>query len=288
MCAVDRRPYQGDRAVLATMHGKEAVIAPLAERFLGARLRPTGGLDTDAFGTFTRDVARAGSQLDAARAKISAVFDMQPDLRLGLASEGSFGPHPYLPFCALEREIVLLNDRGADLELIGQPSTCNTNFAHMTVTDVASGLFFAKRAVFPSHGIIVMGCREDGPAHDVALIKSAENWDDLASSLDRIVSANGSAFIETDMRAHRNPLRMRAIKRATIDLIRRVHTPCPECERPGYAVTEHLAGLPCSWCSEPTLLTRAEVLSCKGCGLRVERPVAMTHADPVNCGGCNP
>jgi len=84
--------------LLATMHGKEDVIAPLAERFLGVRLQVVDGLDTDTFGTFSRDVARTGSQLDAARAKVAAAFDMLPDILLGLASEGSFGPHPYLPF----------------------------------------------------------------------------------------------------------------------------------------------------------------------------------------------
>lgn len=183
---------------------------------------------------------------------------------------------------------MVLIDREADLELVGHFATPDTNFAHAVVTDVASGLAFTKRAGFPSHGVIVMGCRGEQPAHDIALIKSAESWDALTSSLDIIIAANGSAFVETDMRAHRNPRRMRAIKCATVDLIRRARTPCPACGRPGYSVTERLAGLPCSWCSEPTLLTRAEVLLCDGCGWRVERPIAVTKADPGNCGGCNP
>ena len=45
--------YQNDRACLATMHGKEKVIAPLAERFLGLRLEVVAGIDTDAFGIFS-------------------------------------------------------------------------------------------------------------------------------------------------------------------------------------------------------------------------------------------
>lgn len=288
MPALDHRLYNDSPAILATMHGKETVIAPLAERFLGLRLEVVQGLDTDAFGTFSREVARTGSQFDAARAKIAAAFVLHPEMGIGLASEGSFGPHPHLPFCALDREIVMLVDRQADLELVGRFATPDTNFAHLIVDDVAAGLFFAKRAGFPDHGIIVMGCRDKVPAPDIALIKTVESWDMLTSTLDTIISANGCAFVETDMRAHRNPQRMRAIKRATVDLIRRARTPCPQCGQPGYAVTERLAGLPCSWCSEPTLLTRAEVLSCIRCGWRVERSVAQSKADPGNCGACNP
>lgn len=280
--------YCGDRAVLATMHGKETAIAPLAERFLGLRLEVVAGLDTDSFGTFTRDVARSGSQLDAARAKIAAVFDMVPDVQIGLASEGSFGPHPYIPFCPLAREIVVLDDRKAGLELIGHYASLDTNFSHAVVADVAVGRAFAEKAGFPDHGVIVMGCRDGQPAHDIALIKDAGSWDELTSALDKVVTDTGSAFVETDMRAHRNPRRMRAIKRATIDLIRRARSACPACGRPGYAVTERLAGLPCSWCREPTLLTRAEVSSCGGCGWRAEQPVSATEADPAHCGECNP
>ncbi len=50
------------------------------------------GANTDRFGTFSRDIERTGSQLDAARAKIAAGFEYAPSARIGLASEGSFGP----------------------------------------------------------------------------------------------------------------------------------------------------------------------------------------------------
>jgi hypothetical protein len=43
--------------------------------------------------------------------------------RVGIASEGSFGPHPSLPFAALDRELVLLIDRETGLELVGHHAT---------------------------------------------------------------------------------------------------------------------------------------------------------------------
>jgi C4-type Zn-finger protein len=103
-----------------------------------------------------------------------------------------------------------------------------------------------------------------------------------------VIGMCGAGFVETDMRAHRNPTRMRAIKRATLDLVRRFRSPCPVCAAPGFAVTERLVGLPCSWCGEPTLAIKAEVLSCAACGHRIERLAPATTADPGQCSGCNP
>jgi hypothetical protein len=280
--------YGGARAVLATMHGKERAIAPLAEGFLGLAVHVPAGLDTDAFGTFSREVARAGSPLDAARAKIAAAFALVPEAQVGLASEGSFGPHPHMPFAALNRELVVLIDRASGLELVGHHATMDTNFAHALVTDRTTALAFAATAGFPAHGVIVMASRQGQPAPELALLKAIASERDLIAATEAALALSDAAHIETDMRAHRNPRRMRAIRRATIDLVRRARSRCPHCARPGFAVTERLAGLPCAWCASPTLLTRAEVLQCAACGHRTEREVAACLAEPIHCEECNP
>jgi hypothetical protein len=281
-------PDDGARAVLATMHGKERAIAPLAVRFLGLAVTVPAGLDTDAFGTFTRDIARTGSPLDAARAKIAAAFALVPEARIGLASEGSFGPHPSLPFAALNRELVVMIDREAGLELVGHHATMDTNFAHVLVTRQAEARAFAEKAGFPAHGVIVVASREGQPAPELALFKAIKREPDLITAINAALAFTGAAHIETDMRAHRNPKRMRAIRRAMIDLIRRARSQCPACMRPGFAVTERLTGLPCAWCASPTMLSRAEVLQCAGCGHREERAVAAASANPMHCEACNP
>ena len=61
--------YRGARIALLTQHGKERVLAPLFALELDATLVVEGGFDTDALGTFTREVDRAGTQLEAARRK---------------------------------------------------------------------------------------------------------------------------------------------------------------------------------------------------------------------------
>ena len=123
----------GKDAVLATMHGKERAIGPLVETALGLRLRLPSAFDTDTFGTFSREIARAGSPLDAARAKVAAAFAREPDAQVGVSSEGSFGPHPSFPFMALGREIVVLIDRETGMELVGRHADLATNFDHATI-----------------------------------------------------------------------------------------------------------------------------------------------------------
>lgn len=280
--------YQSTRAVLATMHGKERVIVPLAARFLGLQVDVPPGLDTDVFGTFSREVARTGSPLDAARAKIAAAFALAPHVHVGLASEGSFGPHPQVPFCMLGREIVVMADRKTGLELVGYHATTDTNFAHTVVTDISAALTFAGSVGFPAHSVIVMGMRDGQPVPQPLLFKDIDDQHALTASAQAAIAASGAAHIETDMRAHRNPRRMRSIGRAMIDLVRRARNHCPGCARPGYGVTGRIAGLPCAWCAAPTLLTRAEDLQCASCGHREERPVALTAADPMHCEECNP
>jgi hypothetical protein len=289
MSSPARKFYDGEEAVLATMHGKERVIAPLLEQELGLSVGLADGLDTDRFGSFTREVERTGSQLEAARAKIAAGFDCAPSARVGLASEGSFGPHPFIPFLPLGRELILLVDRKADFELVGLDADSETNFGHAVVTDVAGAIAFAQRSRFPEHGLIVIGCEDDRPAPQLMIDKDITDSGKLEAAVKDCVALCGRAFVETDMRAHRNPTRMAAIGRATEDLIQRFLSTCPACLRPGFVVTERIPGVPCAWCAAPTEVIRTEISACVGCGHRTERPATdMATADPGQCGRCNP
>jgi hypothetical protein len=258
------RPYKNTVAVLATMHGKERAIGPVLEQGLGLRVALAIGLDTDRFGTFSRDIERTGFQLDAARAKIAAGFEYAPYARVGIASEGSFGPHPYTPFLASGRELVLLIDRERGLELTGYFVSPETNYGHAVVSDMDAAVAYAERSKFPEHGLIVMGCVEDKPSPGLALFKDVVDHAALEDAVGQVVAKCGAAFVEADMRANRNPTRMRAIERAASDLVRRFRSQCPACAHPGFDVTER-TGLPCEWCGLPTHVVRTEVLTCSAC-----------------------
>ena len=279
----------GKLAVLATMHRKEEVIAPVLESRLGLRTIVPPRFDTDRFGTFTREVRRKGSQLDAARAKIAAGFDVVPEATVGIASEGSFGPHPSFPVAALGRELVLLIDRDTGFELAGHDATPETNFGNRVVTRVEEAIEFAFRGGFPQHGVIIMAFADAAPNPALGLFKNIGGEPELVAAVGTLVGRFGSAFIEADMRASWNPTRMRSIERAVMDLARRFASRCPRCAHPGYDVTKLVAGLACARCGEPTAVIQSKLLSCVSCGHHeVLSATEDRVADPGQCEHCNP
>ena len=163
-----------------------------------------------------------------------------------------------------------------------------TNFSYAVVAKVADAMAFADRARFPGHGVIVIGCVDQQPAPDRALIKDSDDWPDLERAIETVITTCGVAFIETDMRAHRNPTRMRTIKHATRDLVCRFRSQCPMCARPRFAISQRLFGLPCSWCGSLKIALKADVHCCEGCGYREEHAVKAATADPGQCAVCNP
>lgn len=282
------RALAGEQVWLPTIHGKGSIIAPLLRHSLGVSLRIDENVDTDQFGTFSHDVPREGSALDAARRKIDAVFEKNNTADWVLASEGSFGPHPAIALLPLARELVVLKHRATELEIIGRDTSLSTNFAHKIVQDVAKGLAFAKAAGFPRHGLIVLGVEEGEPAPNLFLEKGLDCEDGLATALEAAIASHGSAFIETDMRAHMNPTRRRAIGRATKDLVRRLLSRCTACGAPGFGRSGMVKGRPCSLCGGATDLPRAIIESCVMCDAQEECPVPEKEADPQFCPYCNP
>ncbi len=142
-------------AVLATMHQKERVMAPVLERELGVNILVPAALDTDTFGTFTREVKRSGTQIEAARHKAQKALEIAGET-LAFASEGTFGPHPMMPYLPANREIVILLDRANNLELIGDSFSVETNYSHELVSRIEEADDFAKKAGFPDHALVVI------------------------------------------------------------------------------------------------------------------------------------
>jgi hypothetical protein len=74
--------------VLATMHQKERVMAPLLEKELGIKVIVPPNFNTDSFGTFTREIKRPGDQLETARLKAEKALLLTGET-LAFASEGA-------------------------------------------------------------------------------------------------------------------------------------------------------------------------------------------------------
>ena len=276
--------------MLATMHRKEQAIAPVLEEALGLRIEVAHGLDTDRFGTFTREVPRPGTQRETARLKAQAALAAVPEADYGLASEGSFGPHPWLPWIGGGRELIVLMDRDGGFELVGADLTAETNCGSRLVSSVADALAFAQSVGFPSHAIVVIGVQNGEPDVSKEVYKGLMTSEELENAVRVVLEQHGAAHVESDMRAHVNPTRLQAIERAARDLARLARRGCPRCERPGFDVVERLRGLPCGACGMPTRRVRLEIVSCTGCGFREERVPAtgQAPASPAECDLCNP
>lgn len=273
--------------VLATMHRKEQVIAPLMQRHLGLELVIPPKFNSDQYGTFTRDVQRPGDQLQTARLKAEAAM-AATGMAIALASEGAFGPHPLLPFTAANRELVILLDRDRQLELVGEHWSPETNFSHRQVQRIEEALEFAQKAGFPEHGLVVMADPSLGRSSDVT--KGVTTEAQLIATVTSLLQREGCAHIETDMRAMHNPTRMKAIEQATLDLIQQFHRRCPQCDWPGFRIQERRRGLPCAWCHSPTELTLSVLYRCTQCGFTKDDPYpdGSQYADPAHCSYCNP
>ena len=284
-----RTTFAGAIAALGTRHGKERVIGPTLQAELGIRVELVNDLDTDRFGTFTREIPRAGTARETARLKALAAMEANGHASFGLSSEGSFGPHPSVPFFAGGVELVLLIDRETGIELIGIDVTMQTNFASTCTTTLDEARSFAGQVSFPSHGLIVIAAPREKPEPALGMIKGILDPAQLEQAVQDTLRLHGRAWIETDMRAHLNPTRMRSIERAAQALAHAARSLCPSCARPGYVLVQCIGGLPCADCGEPTAKARAEVFACAGCGRREERPLAgASHATADECPFCNP
>ena len=281
----DLKPYSGLKASLLTQHGKESVICPQLFDSNGLEVVHVSDYDTDKLGSFTRDIPRYGSQLDAARKKARVGMDLS-GLTLGIASEGAFDNDPYTGMFPWNYELVLLIDDIRNIEIIGFfGGQAQSASRQVSSWDELTALL--SEAQFTTHQLVI---RPDDEYHqecrkgikDLHSLKEAFDW---ATSL----SIKGSVFVENDLRAHTNPTRMANILKATQDLSRKMNSLCPECGSPGFSISSRKKGLPCSSCEAPTNLPVANIWSCVNCEYKKEEMMpAQMKADPSKCNYCNP
>lgn len=279
--------FRGRNLVVATMHGKERVISPLVERYLGVHtILPPKSFNSDLFGTFTREIKRAGNQLEAARKKARAAIELT-GCDLAISNEGSFGTHPSIPFVQSNLELMLLVDKKNGYEIRGHYRTPKTNAHGQYVKSPGEAMDAAKKLDFPNHGLIV---RRTETSKEI--FKNIDTMAELENIVQKLFKRpfTKKIYLETDLRAHRNPTRMAAIEEATKDLLKNIASVCPKCFAPGFVIAEIEKGLKCSQCDVPTELPISEIYLCSQCHYREKKEITDygSKADPRYCAYCNP
>jgi hypothetical protein len=205
---------------------------------------------------------------------------------LAVASEGSFGPHPQVYMIPANEEFLILIDKVNQLEIIVRELSTSTNFSGQLVNSFKSLKQFAASVSFPSHALVLKDQREG--AKDV--LKGIQDEALLQNEFERMLKKYNQVYVETDMRAMYNPMRMEVIAAAAEKLVDRVNQRCPACGTPGYDVIKVVSGLPCAACSSPTRSPLSCIYGCQKCAFEQEVffPNKKEKEDAMYCDYCNP
>jgi hypothetical protein len=277
--------YQNQICHLASMHKKEKAIKEPFKKFLGCEVIPVD-LNTDLFGTFTGEIERKLTPHKTAKEKCYKGLEIQGGT-LGISSEGSFNPHPYFPFITANLEILFFTDLNLGFELTLTKLSTETNYSSQLIQSTQELFNFANKALFPSHALILRPEKANDPN---LIFKGIQNPQELENIFYICMqnSKEASVFVETDMRAHMNPTRMKIIEELSYEMADRLKKRCPSCQIPGWGIVEKVSGLPCKACYLPTDLIKSESYGCCSCSYREEKELDRELADPSLCPSCNP
>lgn len=277
--------FTGRKLLIATKHEKEKVITPLLEKALGVKCFVAENFDTDILGTFTGEVERTDDPVSTARSKCLIAMSLN-DCDLAIASEGSFGVHPFLFFIYADDEIVMFIDKKNDLEITARELSTETNFNGEKIKTEKQLFDFAEKSKFPSHALILRKSKEDY----TEIIKGITDRGQLKKYFNEFLEKYAVAYVETDMRAMYNPTRMSVIGRAVQKLVDKINSHCPQCNTPGFGITEAKPGLPCNLCGSITRSTLSYIYTCKKCSFTKEEmyPHGKITEEPTYCDFCNP
>jgi hypothetical protein len=267
---------------MPTMHDKGRLIAPAFKEILELKIEEVD-VDTDVLGTFSGEVERVGTPLETAIKKARLGIDAT-GIPYAVASEGSVGPDPLVPFINANIEIMVFIDDELGIK-VHSTHKSNDILAFTTDTTKTDLQKLLTKFDFPNHALIVK------PKIGTGAIKGIRNLLDLEKAIaqSRAASTDGEAIIESDLRAMSSPSRQRNISAAGLKLAQRLAQICPECSIPGWGLTTYIKGVECSECGELSQeAVRQEVLGCVACEFTALGAVINLTLDPSRCMSCNP
>lgn len=277
--------FRHSKIALLTKHKKEIEISPLIKNYLGTDIELFTSYDTDELGTFTREKKRNQSQLETARLKAIKATEIS-GYQIGIGSEGSFTTDPYMGMIPWNIEMIVLYDKKNSIEIVGTEQRPFKS-VQKSITTKEELITLADTIDFPKNNLILRPNNENDPF----INKDFLGMDDLINKFDLLMknSITRTVFVENDHRAHRSISRMEAIRYATIDLVIKCHSFCPECNVPGFSVNRGEGSLRCKYCGEESETFKYIVYKCNKCSF--EKRIKRTDIEKVDqqyCNYCNP
>lgn len=277
--------FSGKPLHVVSKHHKQQCFEPALFGRLGFVCDTVAEVDTDMLGTFSGEVERTLAPLDCAREKCRQALAYCSDGYL-LASEGSFGAHPTLGWVSTGEEWLVFYDIKEQFEVVVRNATFDTCFLGESVTSEQQCLQFLNKVGFPAQGILLKNSRENAQL----ICKQLHTQQEVLDKFAEWVSSGYSPYIETDMRAMKNPTRQQHLIQMGHLMADALSSICNACGWYGFSVTSLERGLPCSWCGNATESLLAEIYTCKRChhSERIQFPKGIEQEDPQFCNYCNP
>lgn len=272
------------RVAVATKHGKLSQIAPAFAEFKDWQLE-LAPIDTDEFGTFTGEVERIRSPRETAieKAKAGARF---LGLDYGIASEGTIGSHPHLPFITSDYELMAFVCLSEDLAIVESYLSADivASSQDLRTTTELDDLF--RRLDLPNHAVNIFVETKTGRQVHKGIMDV-----EVARKIieEQLHGGSAKVRVENDFRAMNSPSRQANIAICAKRLAQRLERTCPRCSRFGWGRVGYEYGLPCDSCgliSEN--IANSQRLGCISCDYVELNHLGRLSIEPSRCEFCNP
>jgi hypothetical protein len=269
---------------VATQHGKLAQIAPAFEALSEWKLE-LALVDTDEFGTFSGEIERRLSPRETVIAKARAGAQLL-GVDYGIASEGTIGAHPGLPFINSNQELLAFVCISTNVVVVeSYLSTAIVAYSEEVTEDTDLPTLF-KKLDLPDHAANIVA-ETDSERNVYKGIRDPDGARNIIQQLQAEPSVRIS--VESDFRAMNSPSRQANIEKCAQMLAQRLSTDCPACSYFGWGKVGYEYGVPCMSCGlNNARVANAEKLGCLTCDHVELHPLGLDSVEPARCEFCNP
>jgi hypothetical protein len=269
---------------LATKHGKLAQIAPAFAALDQWELQ-VAEIDTDTFGTFSGDIPRTLSPRDAAIAKARAGAQFLGS-DYGLASEGTIGPHPQIPWTTADHELLALVCVSKDLVIVESFLSTDIRAHKQDITTETDLNAVVTLLDLPEHAANIHYSL-DGQNF---CLKGIRDPGEFTTELTQLLGHKvGNLRVESDFRAMSSPTRQANIRACADKLVERMQSRCPGCDEMGWGPVGYEFGVPCSGCQRIVVsVPHSDKWGCVSCDYSELVTRGLSFVEPARCDFCNP